>query len=128
MSVSAPPAPVPKSERRIAPRYQPAFGTVYRIPSKMPNGPSAIWLVWNLSETGMSLLVAEPLKPGIEAAGELTLESGGTVLQVPVRVVHVRPVQTGDYCVGAQFVRPLTADEMKPFLTPPPWPQEKRKS
>ena len=120
MSVSAPPAPSPNAERRIAPRFQPAYGTVYRTTPPDESGRSAIWLVWNISSTGMSLLVADPPKAGSEIVGELTMEAGGQSLPMNLKVVHVRPVETGDYCLGAQFVRPLGTEEMRPFLTPPP--------
>lgn len=91
------------------------------------DGATVVWLVWNISETGMSLLVAEPPKPGTEVVGLLTTEGGAPGLEIGVRVVHVRPVQTGDYCCGAQFTRSLSPEEMRPFLTPPAWPSEKKK-
>jgi len=121
MSVTAPHAPSTGAERRIAPRFQPAYGTVFRTTPPDEDGRSAIWLVWNISSTGMSLLVADPPEAGTVVEGQLTMESGGGPgLVVSLRVVHVRPVETGDYCMGAQFTRPLEAEEMKPFLTPPP--------
>jgi hypothetical protein len=104
----------PVLERRVARRFQPAFGTIYRL----DDGNDA--LVWNLSTTGVSMFVAEPPKPGSIVLGALVVEAGDAVLLAAVRIVHVKKVETGDYFVGAQFERPLSLDESQPFLTPPP--------
>jgi hypothetical protein len=106
------------TERRIAPRFRPAFGTVYRIAAQ--NGVSAmVGLVWNISETGVSMLLAEPPECGTRLDGELAPETGGSGLAIPVRVVHVHEMPNGDSFLGAQFARPLTPDELQAFLAPP---------
>lgn len=104
----------PAAERRVARRFQPAFGTVYRL------NDTDDALVWNLSATGVSMFVADPPPPGTYVDGALVVEAGDTVVLAAIRIVHVRKVETGDYVVGAQFEHPLTADELHPFLTPPP--------
>jgi len=38
---------------------------------------------------------------------------------VTLRVVHVRPIQTGDFVLGAQFDRRLNPDEVQLFVAPP---------
>lgn len=103
----------PAVERRVARRFQPAFGTVYRL------NDTDDALVWNVSTTGVSMFVAAPPQPGTQVPGALVLEAGDTVVLAPVRVVHVRKVETGDYVVGAQFEHPLSLDDLQPFLTPP---------
>ncbi len=40
-------------------------------------------------------------------------------LPVWLRVVYATPVKTGDYRVGAEFTRRLTADEVGRFVSPP---------
>jgi hypothetical protein len=111
-------------DRRIAPRFQPAFGTIYRF--KKPNDEDhVVGLVWNISQTGVSMLLADPPSRGGFVLGELTTESGGPGLSIDLRVVHIRTLSTGDYLLGAQFSRPLDAEEMKQFLTPPPPPPKK---
>ena len=118
----ASPVPPPAAERRVAPRFQPAFGTVCRFAA--PDREKAVGLVWNISETGISMLLADPPERGEELAGELTPENGGAGLEVTFRVVHVRELPTGDHFVGAQFARPLGEGELKPFLaTPLPAPR-----
>jgi hypothetical protein len=77
-------------------------------------------LVWNLSQTGVSMLLAEPPERGGVVEGELAAEGGDSRLSIPVRVVHVRMVSTGDYLLGGQFVRRLEPSELQAFLTPPP--------
>lgn len=106
------------NDRRLAPRFQPAFGTVCRFDRDHPQ----VGLVWNLSRTGVSMLLADPPAAGTRVVGELTAEGGGAALPVTLHVVHVRPVDTGDYLLGAKFDRPLDPEEMRPFLasTQPP--------
>lgn len=104
----------PASDRRIAPRRQPALGTVCRL---RPDDGPALGLVWNISSTGISMLVSEPRTPGGLIPGDLETMTRGATLSVTLRVVHVRQLETGDYILGAQFARPLTADEMTPFVT-----------
>ena len=62
------------------------------------------------------MLLNRTAEPGTEVAGFLETEDGESSLRVSVRVVHVRQMGTGDYILGARFGRPLTADEMKPFV------------
>jgi hypothetical protein len=102
------------TDRRVAPRFRPAFGTICRL------GPRRVGLVCNISVSGISMLVSDPPGPGAQMAGDLTLEGGGASMPVTLRVVHVRKVETGDFFMGAQFTSPLEPDQMKPFLTPPP--------
>jgi hypothetical protein len=105
-------------DRRLAPRFQPAFGTVCRFDRDHPR----VGLVWNLSRTGISMLLADPPAAGTRVAGELTAEGSAIGLPVTLHVVHVRPVDTGDYLLGAKFDQPLEPEEMRPFLasTQPP--------
>jgi PilZ domain-containing protein len=116
-------------ERRVSARLQPAFRTICRLDRRDIDHPT-IGLVWDLSETGVSMLLADPPKPGTDLTGELMPEDGGHGLQVRLRVIHVKPMTTGDYILGARFSSPLHADQMQAFLatakTPTPWvPQRK---
>lgn len=108
-------------DRREVPRFQPAFGTIYRFRTNEED--DAIGLVWNLSQTGVSMLLTDPPPRGGILPGELTTESGDPGLPIALRIVHVRPLSTGDYLLGAHFSRPLQPEEMKQFLTPPPPPR-----
>lgn len=107
--------PTPTQERRVAPRRQPAIGTVYRLDSD-DGGPAQVLLVWNISLSGLSLLTPNVRPPGIELHGFLELTEGTEQLRIAVRVVHSKQLETGDYYLGCQFHRVLTADEMKPFV------------
>jgi hypothetical protein len=124
MTPSSQPDPTTGADRRVAPRFQPAFGTIYRF-KKDGSEHLAVGLVWNISQTGISMLLPEPPERGGIVPGELTTETGGPGLAISLRVVHVRTLSTGDFLLGAQFSRPLDDEEMKPFLTPPPRPQKK---
>src|SRR5579872_5046367 len=107
---TTPPESIGREDRRIAPRFQPAFGTIYRF-RQPENDHFGMGLVWNISQTGVSMLLAEPPTRGGIVPGELTTESGGPALTIAVKVVHVRPLSTGDFLLGAQFSRPLEPDE-----------------
>jgi hypothetical protein len=122
MNTATLPAPAEAlvSNRRVAPRFQPAFGTICRIPANTPADSAIVGLVWNISETGVSMLMGNPPKAGSEVPGELTAGSGEKVLSVTLRVVHVRPIETGDFVLGAQFERPLNPEEIEMFKMPVP--------
>jgi hypothetical protein len=118
--ISAPSPDLTMTDRRVAPRLQPAYRTVCRLKHRGDSGLESIGLVWNLSETGVSMLMADPPQAGAELSGELAAESGGPGLPISIRVMHVRPMSTGDYILGARFGNRLAADEMKTFLAAPP--------
>jgi|SRR5436190_15680330 len=108
-------SPAP-ADRRRAPRFQPAFGTTCRL---HPSGPApAEGLVWNLSATGVSVVLADPPQVGDVVAAELVAEAAGAAVPVLLRVVRVRPVRTGDHALAGEFLRPLTPAELAPFVTP----------
>ena len=106
----------PASERRIAQRLKPALGTVCRI--ETDDAKPRVGLVWNISLTGISLLLGQPPKAKDILAGELALDDGKTAMPVIFSVIHVKPTPTGDYLVGAQFLRELTVKELGQFLDP----------
>jgi hypothetical protein len=102
-------------DRRVSTRFQPASWTVYRM-NPRAGEQGKVGLVWNISRSGLSMLVPEAPKPGESFEGELVAEGRG--LPVALRVVHVRTAETGDYVVGARFARQLEQAEMDPFLAP----------
>jgi hypothetical protein len=104
----------PTAERRRAPRRQPALGTFLRLELVAGQG-KRLGLVWNISASGISLLFNEALQAGAILHGDLATERGAA-LPVTMRVVHVSQLQTGDYILGCQFERPLSADDMRPFV------------
>ncbi len=38
------------------------------------------------------------------------------MLRVSMKIVHVKPLDTGDFFIGAHFEHPLTPNDMKPFV------------
>ena len=115
----AAPAPAPvqlvaaASERRVALRH-PALGTVCRLDTEPDQQSTA--LVWNISSSGVSMLVPKPLEPGSGVHGVLETIRGRHPLPVDMHVVHVKQLETGDYWMGAHFDRPLSVAELKPFV------------
>ena len=106
-------------ERRVAARRQPALGTVCRL-DRQGGGAAHLGLVWNLSSSGISMLLDAPLEPGTLLRGQLATMDDNASLPVAAHVVHLRKLATGDYMVGAHFQSPLSAEEMVPFVGPPP--------
>lgn len=108
----------PQSNRRAAPRRQATVGTVCRLTFGALGKPH-LGLVWNLSSSGVSMLLPEPPQRDALLAAELATTDERVSLPITVKVIHIRAIQTGDYFLGAQFQRPLTAAEMRPFLAEP---------
>lgn len=102
-------APTAVVERRLAPRRQPAMGTVFRLDGSTPG------LVWNISTGGLSLLVANPPERGTTVRGTLATAEGRTQ-PVAFVVTHVSPLRTGDYVIGGPFDQALEPDELRPFV------------
>lgn len=106
-------APSSGAERRVAHR-QPAVGTVCRLGDGAVSPSRA--LVWNISTSGVSMLVPSRLEPGSGVRGVLETIRGRNPVVVDMHVVHVKQLETGDYWMGAHFDRPLTPAEMQPFV------------
>src|SRR3954467_717343 len=108
-TATAPPA----AERRVAPRRQPAMGTLFRLDSD--TGPE-IGLIWNISRSGVSMLRNDPPPNGAHITGLLETMTDDHALRVGMTVVHVKKLDTGDYFVGAHFDSPLSDDQLRPFV------------
>ena len=111
------PAPIsaPIAERRSAPRRQPAVNTICRFNSS-ESGPQALALVWNISTTGISVLVPEPCAAGTLLTGYLDTMDGEQMRPIALRVMHCKKLETGDFALGGRFENPMTEDELKPFV------------
>jgi hypothetical protein len=107
--------PAASAERRVSPRRQPAMGTVCRLDAE-DGGPAALALVWNISASGISVLVADPRPAGTVLCGFLEKTEGAHAQRVTMRVIHAKKLETGDFFLGAHFDQPLTAEELKPFV------------
>jgi hypothetical protein len=80
------------------------------------SGPQALALVWNISTTGISVLVPEPRPAGTQLSGYLDTMDSDHLLAIVLRVVHCKQLETGDYALGARFEPALTEEELKPFV------------
>ena len=105
----------PMLERRRTVRRQVAAGTVFRIPSN-PDNTKVVGLVWNISTSGVSMLLGNSHQRGETIRGELGTMDNRFKLPIAVQVAHVRQIQTGDYFVGAQFEQRLSDEQLRPFL------------
>ena len=98
------------AERRRAVRFRPAFGTYCYC---LAGGEG---LVWDVSATGLGMLIATPPGPGTTIPVEVT--NGAESLVLWAHVAHTRRLAAGDYFVGLKFDRPLAPGELEPFVTP----------
>jgi hypothetical protein len=92
------------------------MGAICRLETT-PDGKPEVGLLWNLSATGVSMLVHTPREAGTIITGALETLTGNHTLVVTGRVVHIKKLETGDYFMGAHFTHPITDHEMKPFVT-----------
>lgn len=106
----------PPGERRRAPRRQPTQGTVCYLESG-DGEQHGMGLVWNISTTGISMLLGKSLEAGTEVRGDLLAPDGRNSLGLTLRVAHMYHLRTGDYFLGGQFQRPVTEQELQPFVS-----------
>jgi len=106
--------PIRRAERRRSPRRRPAHNTVCRLTDD-DGEEIGYGLVWNLSCTGVSMLLNVMLAPGCEVGAELISASRATV-HLRLSVVHLSPLRTGDFVLGGHFDRPLDEAELLPFI------------
>jgi hypothetical protein len=103
------------TDRRRAPRRQPALGTILRLDQLDADGKKRFGLVWNISTTGLSMLFNEHVRAGDTLRGDLATERG-SAKSVVVRIAHVSKLMTGDFVLGCQFDHPMSTDELRPFV------------
>jgi hypothetical protein len=101
------------AERRQASRRQPAHNTLCRL-IELDGDQIGCGLVWNISASGISMLLNLRLEPGTAIGAELARPGAATV-RVGLTVIHASRLRTGDYIVGGQFSRCLGAGELQPF-------------
>jgi hypothetical protein len=107
-------APTTLFDRRRAARRRPAQEDIVCRLSGIADENLGRGPVWNLSTTGISVVLNAKLEPGTLARAELVRPDGATLCRV-LRVVHVTRLGTGDYVLGGHFSRPLDAAELRRF-------------
>lgn len=107
--------PVTYAEKRRSPRRRPAREVVARLIDD-DDEELGVGLVWNLSRTGVSLLLNGQLEPGTHLDLELMDRQGRERVRVGMCVIHRGQLQTGDYVLGGQFTRPLEETELEPLV------------
>jgi hypothetical protein len=102
-------------ERRVLPRRQPAYGTLCQLASSAGD-EICEGLVWNISASGVSMLLHKRLEPGTLVRAELRGPHNVFKLPIEIQVRHISKIETGDYVLGGQFARKLSHEEMAPFV------------
>lgn len=116
-TVETNPSPMAQTwaDRRGTGRRQPTAGTVYRV-ERSNQHDATVGLVWNISRTGVSMLLSDEYGCGDTLRGRLATVHEGDDLPVNLQIAHVRKIETGDFFIGAQFDHRLSDEEMRPFL------------
>ena len=97
------------------PRRRPTHNTVCRL-TDCEGEEIGCGLVWNISTTGVSMLLNVMLPPGFEVDAELANAAGRRV-RLRLTVVHFSPLRTGISSWAGSSKRPLQDAEMRPFVT-----------
>lgn len=105
----------PPAERRVAARRRPTLGTVCHLEVGRRHEPE-LGLVWNISASGISMLLCDPPRPGATMTGTLLTMDGESARAITMHVVHVKKLETGDYLIGGHFDRSMLPDELRPFV------------
>ena len=106
----------PAIDRRIARRARPAYNTVFRFQGE--NARRVCGLVWDISVSGLGLLLPFAPTPGTTFEGELRTEDDRPGLPTSFTVAHVRRLATGDYFVGGKLAHPLSESDLGRFVLP----------
>jgi len=103
----------PRSNRRQARRLPPRRATQVTCVASDTSGPDLLLSVLDLSQTGIRMVLKNPLGPG--DALELTLETAllPQPLSVKAETMWSLPISDGRYCVGARFLQALTCAEVE---------------
>jgi hypothetical protein len=103
------------TDRRRAPRRQPAVGTVFCADGD-PTSGRGFGLVWNISTSGISMLTPQCPNCGDVIRGQIVSGDGRHQQAIVFEVVHRRQIKSGDHFLGGQFQSPLTDEQIRPFL------------
>jgi hypothetical protein len=101
-------------ERRAAKRLAP--GQVTPCTLTAPGGQPAGGWVHNLSVKGIGILAEQEHRPGTVLRALVVNAAHVFALSVEVEVVRCFRLVTGEYFIGGQFRRTLSADELGPFM------------
>jgi hypothetical protein len=101
-------------DRREGSRFQPVYGTTARLHAAPGDG--TLCLVWNLSRAGLSLLLRASPPPSAAFPLDLRTADASSGVAATLLVAHCTRLRTGDLILGGRFSRPLTPDELRPFL------------
>ena len=104
-----------RSERRASKRHVPATLTPCQLTTS-EGEPVDSALVHDLSTTGAGILTEQGIKPGSVVSLLLVNSNHTFALSVDYEVLRCTCSPAGTYFLGGRFARPLTHDEMVPFL------------
>lgn len=103
----------PFKDRRLSVRRPPKSGVQLACRNdSLGLGPDLAVSIFDLSETGVRLVLAEACTKGQELQIELLAPGQGRPQKLLANVVWCQPRESGDFWVGAQWRRRLTYGEI----------------
>jgi len=105
----------PAIERRISTRYPCNLATSCRVMAFVVGERIAV-RVRNISATGISLIVSQPVDPGTRFTVELQSTTRNVSCELEVRVVYCIDHPNGESILGGRFAQQLPEDEMRIFV------------
>jgi len=103
-------------ERRASTRYPCNLATSCRLIASISGDPVP-GRVRNISSGGISLVVSHPFESGSLVLIELRSMTRNVSGQLQVRVIYSIEHPSGDWILGASFVKPLGEEDLKTFLS-----------
>ena len=103
-------------ERRASVRHASTMEASYHPIAVPAIGPSCPARIWDVSQSGIALIVPHPYDSGsvLAIVPEVLPRSLSPALEA--RVLHVTPHGDGLWMAGCEFLAPLTEDELHALL------------
>src|SRR5262245_20824094 len=111
---SVPVREVSQMRRRVAVRYRCHLATPARVAAGETEHPRLAW-VYNLSTSGIGLLLEEPVEAAIVLEIDLITPAGQRIM-TRGRVAHASRRADGNWLVGCQFEQPIDPDQLELLL------------
>jgi hypothetical protein len=102
-------------DRRGARRYRCGPAMLVLLHENKTNMKMDAW-AWDLSETGIGLILPYPLDPGAAIVLKLRCRPPCGTVTVPARVAHATPRDDGTWRIGCSFDQRLDADRLEEML------------
>jgi hypothetical protein len=108
-------APATRANQRATVRYQCAPATSGRVVLTADLEFQRAWVL-DLSLQGVGLSMSRPVKAGTALVIQLKSSSNQKSYELSALVVHATATPAGDFRVGCEFIRAITAEDLDALL------------